>query len=162
LISENTRLKAENEILKQQLLHKQTQINCIYEVIDRLSSEARTEFENKRKGFLNHDSRARPFPVFKLPVFISTILFGIICIACVYGIVSATNPPQTTLPEETIKSFEQKQIDDGKSSVPQPVQECHKEMNINQTQISLSSFKELDISAKNIICSECKALDILR
>ena len=159
LISENGRLKAENEILKQQLLHKQCQINCIYEVINRLSCDARAEFENKKKIYIDQDYKIRPFPVFRLPVFVSAMMFGIICIACVYGVFNAFYLPQKSLPDGS-KPFIPTQIDDGKRNIPQPISQ--NDIEIDETKISLSSFQELDITSKAIICNECKALDIIR
>jgi len=87
LKSENDRLKIENDILRQQLLHKQTQINSIFEVVDRLSAESRTEFEAKRKGITSNAIR-RPFPIFKLPVIMSALMLGVICFGCFFGVYS--------------------------------------------------------------------------
>jgi hypothetical protein len=155
LKTESGRLKAENEILRQQLLHKQTQINSMYEVVDRLSPEARTEFENKRKN-ITSKSVSRPFPIFRLPVLMSTILLGIFCFACLFGVYHKTG--QVSLPQEGYVEFAPKQIsgDQVISSNECSTSEIKKDSSSNYL---ITTFKKLENDTRNMICMECREAD---
>ena len=58
------------------------------DIVDKLSPEAKAEFEQKRQE-MGNDIIRRPFPILKVPVIISAVMLGVVCFACAFSMYSA-------------------------------------------------------------------------